>query len=388
MNNLLLLFLVLVLSSCGSGEKVERDVSHSGEVAFDFLDSVVVESLSELYVSDKDEKTGRLLLNEKEMGEFYLTDLKGQIISRFSLKGEGPNQLLSPLEISFWKDGLVVSETSAGAKLHFFNGDLQKTGQSPVLAEDLNFLTIYNRSKNFSVVEKNGKILILGHDNNAMDSRLLSEQNGSLYAKAETGYIYVSGQEELFRLNLYPETWKPRMEQKWVGFSSPLIQVSKTDQVVAVLPDFGNQLFYYELNATGLTPLSEITLFHPERNEDINFDVKNDPGILYAYFYRLKGGGKYFLAEFRTHFPRDLYEIFRAKSEEFRSDPEFWEAVKKHQRPKYILTDTKGNQAAIAELPVSGEIHFLDADDVLYIKPNSETELDYNVFYRYRISLK
>jgi hypothetical protein len=165
--------------------------------------------------------------------------------------------------------------------------------------------------------------------------------------------------------------------------------VSKTDQVVAVLPISGNQLFYYELmNDTSLSPLTEIPLFHPERDEDLYFDAKKDDGILYPYFSRLNGGGEYFLVEFHTAFPRDLYESFRAKGEEFRSDPEYGEAIEKHYRTKYILTDTKGNQGAISELPVPGEVHFIDADDVLYIKPTSEKELDYNVFYRYRVSLK
>lgn len=344
----------------------------------------------ELYVADKDENTGRLLLNEKEMRELLVTDLKGEVISRFELEGEGPNQVLSPLEVAFWKDGLVVKETSAEQKFNFFNGDFEKTGQSPALAKGLNFLTIFNSVRSFSVVEKDGKTLIVGHEYNALDDQLLTseEENWGFYEKAEIGYIYVPGSEDLFRLNLYPETWKPRMDRKWVGIAYPLVQVSKMDQVVAVLPRFGNQLFYYELNGTSLSPLAEIPLFHPERNEDIHFDAKKDDGILYPFFTRLSGGGEYFLVKFRTEFPRDLYESFRAKDEGFHMDPEYWEAIEKHHRTKYFLTDTKGNQGAISELPVPGVIHFIDADDVLYIKPTSETELDYNVFYRYRVSLK
>ncbi|MEX2591280.1 MAG: hypothetical protein WD426_00810 [Anditalea sp.] len=92
--------------------------------------------------------------------------------------------------------------------------------------------------------------------------------------------------------------------------------------------------------------------------------------------------------EFRTAFPRDFYESFRAKSEEFRSDREYGEAIEKHHCTKYILTDKKGNQGAISELDIPGEIHFMHADDVLYINPSSEMELDYNLFYRYSVSLE
>jgi len=69
-------------------------------------------------------------------------------------------------------------------------------------------------------------------------------------------------------------------------------------------------------------------------------------------------------------------------------DPDYQEARKKYVQTKYILTDTHGNQAALSELPVSGTVHLLDADDILYIKPTTETELDYNVFYRYRVSME
>lgn len=391
MKKLLLSFVVIfVFCACGSGERNEWDTSLSGEVGFEFLDSVVVESLLELYVADKDENSDRLLLNEREMNELFVTDMKGGVISRFKVQGEAPDQVLSPLEVAFWEDGLVIKEMSGEMKFSFFNRDFKKTGQSPALANGLTFLTFFNSGRSFSKVEKDGKTLIVGRENNMLDERLLTPQqeNWAFYEKAKTGYIYVEGSEDLFPLNLYPETWKPRMEKEWVGIASPLVQVSKTDQVVAVLPSFGNQLFFYELNGTSLSPLAEIPLFHPARNEKIQFDVQNDDGILYPFFRRLSGGGDYFLIEFNTAFPRDLYNSFRAKGENFNADPEYWEALEKHYRPKYILTDTKGNQAAISELPVPGVIHFIDADDVIYIKPTSETELDYNVFYRYRVFLK
>ncbi|RZS95848.1 hypothetical protein [Cecembia calidifontis] len=44
-------------------------------------------------------------------------------------------------------------------------------------------------------------------------------------------------------------------------------------------------------------------------------------------------------------------------------------------------------QGAISELPISGAVHFMDDNDILYVKRVSERELDYNVFYRYKVSL-
>src|SRR5690554_4126242 len=173
-NNLLPFAFVLAIYACGSGEDREEDASLAGEVAFELVDSVVVESLLELFVADMDENTGRLLLNEKEMKEVLVTDLKGEVISRFEPGGEGPNQVLSPLEVAFWKDGLMVKEMSAEMKFNFFNANFEKTEQSPALAKGLTFLIIFNSGKSFSTVEKDGRTLIVGHEDNALDNQLLT----------------------------------------------------------------------------------------------------------------------------------------------------------------------------------------------------------------------
>ncbi len=346
--------------------------------------------MQELYLSDKDPDTERLLLNDWGMNELLVTDLKGDIISKFKPQGEGPHQVPSPLELGFWKDGILIKEMSAGQHFHFFNGSFKKTAKGPALADGITVIGMPNSGKSFSVVEKNGKPLIVGYEYNAIDARLWGEeeQQAGFYEKAEMGYLYDPNSGKVVNFSLYPEMWTPRLEGKWVGTAYPRVQVSETDQVVAVLPGFGNQLFYYTLDGNNLQPLAEIELAHPERNENTPFDAEKDDGVLYPSFKRLHGGGKYFLIEFNTAFPRDLYDSFRAKGENFRMDPEYREALEKHSRAKYILTDTQGNQATISDLPVSGAVHLMDADDILYIKPTTETESDYNVFYRYRLSME
>jgi len=346
--------------------------------------------MAELYLSDKDSETDRLLLNDWEMNELWVTDLKGNTISKFAPQGEGPHQVQSPLEVAFWEKGLMIKEISAGQHFHFFDQDFRKTRKSPALAQELSLISMPNAGKSFSQVKKEGKSLIVGYEHNALDAQLWSPeaQNPSLYEKGETGYIYEPASGNLARFNLYPDTWKPRAEQKWVGMAYPLIQVAGSDQVVAVLPNFGNQLFYYTLDGDKLQPLAEIELVHPERSDKIVFDVEKDNWSLYPSFTRLHGGGEYFLIEFNTTFPRHIYDSFRAKGENFHMDPNYQEAWRKYVQTKYILTDTHGNQAAISELPVSGVVHLMDADDILYIKPTTDRELDYNVFYRYQVSME
>jgi len=388
LRNLLVFFLILGLVACGKGQKSDELTSNKGVVEFEFLDSLRIESLFELYLADKNEQTQHLLFNERQMDELLITDLEGNIISRFEPKGEGPNKVEIPLEVAFWQEGIVIKEMSPEHKFNFFDGNFKKIAQSPALTKGLNFLTIYNSHRSFSVLENDGKTFIIGQDLNLIPDRLLDEksENWSFYENADIGYIYYRDTEELKTINLYPKTWRPRLEEKWVGRVSSYLQVSKSDNKVAVLPSVGNELFFYELKDTGISPLFQIPLIHPERKVDFPFDPKNDY-VLYPFFTQLFSGGNYFLAEFHTELPQEIYDTFRVKGEEFHSDPEYWSTLENYRKVKYILIDKNGIQGAISELPISGSVHFMDANDILYIRRVSERELDYNVFYRYKVSL-
>lgn len=387
--NLLQFFLIITLSACETGPKSNQRTSYGGKVELKFLDSLVVESLFELYLADKNEDTDQLLFNGKQMKELIITDLEGEIISRFEPTGKGPNQVMSPLEVAFWQEGIVIKETSSEFRFNFFNRNFKKIDQSPALAKGINFLTIYNSFRSFSVFEKNGKSLILGEDLNLIDEQLLTEnfENQHFYERAEIGYVYDLDSKGYISINLYPESWKPRLEQEWVGMVNSYVQVSKTDKKVAVLPSFGKELFFYRFNGTSISLEAKIPLFHPDRNDILPFDPKEDY-VLYPSFTQLFSGGNYFLVEFYTELPREIYDSFRAKGDDSLMNPEYLDVLEKHRKVKYIVIDTNGNQGAISELPVPGVVHLIDAKDILYIKPTSKTELDYNVFYRYQMTLK
>ncbi|RZS95820.1 hypothetical protein [Cecembia calidifontis] len=387
--NSLFLIIIFIQFACTTGQKKIELISNEGEVEFEFLDSLRIESLVELYLADKNEQTQHLLFNERQMEELLITDLKGNIISRFEPKGEGPNKVEIPLEVAFWQEGIVIKEMSPEHKFNFFDGNFKKIAQSPALTKGLNFLTIYNSHRSFSVLENDGKTFIIGQDLNLIPDLFLDEksENWSFYENADIGYIYYRDTEELKTINLYPKTWRPRLEEKWVGRVSSYLQVSKSDNRVAVLPSVGNELFFYELKDAGISPLFQISLIHPERKVDFPFDPKNDY-VLYPFFTQLFSGGNYFLAEFHTELPQEIYDSFRAKGEEFHSDPEYWSTLENFRKVKYILIDKNGIQGAISELPISGSVHFMDSNDILYVKRSSENELDYNVYYRYRVFLK
>lgn len=389
LKTLSILFFILVLISCETKKSSDGSNSIVGKVDFEFLDSLVVESLFELYLADKDESEGRLLFNERQMEQLIITDLEGKIISSFKPEGEGPDQVMSPLEVAFWREGVVIKEISTDHRFNFFDQNYNKVAQSPALTEGIHFLTIYNSHRSFSIIEKDGKTFIIGQEPNMLAEHLLADnsENPALYEKTKTGFIYDVGSEEITLINLYPKTWKIRLAQKWIGFKNSYIQASRNNKKVAVLPSVGDELFFYEFNGTDMTPVSQIQLMHPERKENIPYKPNRDY-VLYPYFTQLFSGGNYFLAEFYTELPQEIFDSFRSMGEDFHMNPEYWDTLTKYRKVKYVLIDSNGNQGAITDLPVSGAVHFLDAHDILYVKLDSEKELDYNVFYRYKVTLK
>lgn len=360
----------------------------SSEVALEFLDSIVVESLSELYLASKNEQTGNLIFKERFLKEFLVTNSIGEILSKPELQGEGPNQVSFPMEIGFMEDQLVVKEISAEMKLNFFDSQFNKIKMSPALAKGLNMVEISVTRQSFSVIKEGSSTLILGVENNSIDPEWMSPENQTpeFYNNAKTGYLYNLETDSLNRFNLYPDNWQPKKDKEWVGQSLPFITDLKNNNLIAVLPRIGNQVFFYELKGKSLDPVGEFSISHPERKAELKVDPMEQP-FLYPAFTDIKGGGKYFLIEFFTEIPLEIYQELRAKSENYMQEPEFKDAMKNYRKAKYLLLNSQGDQAVLAQLPIEGQIHYIDANDVIYIKPEVKEEKDYNVFYRYQVKM-
>jgi len=133
-----------------------------------------------------------------------------------------------------------------------------------------------------------------------------------------------------------------------------------------------------------MVSVGETQLSHPDRNDQLEFDP-NEDYFLYPSFSDLKSGGKYFLIKFSTEIPKAVRDEYRIRNPNYMNDPAFNEVFKKYWKDKYILVDHLGESYALKDLPIPGMVHYMDKNDILYLKPKSEVELDYNVFYRYQI---
>lgn len=375
---------LVVFGSCNSSSDLVS--SETKEVQFQLVDSLVVESLLELYLVGKNEQTGQYLFKERSVKEILLTDTKGKIVAQPKLKGEGPDQVANPWEIGFAGSEIAVKEFSAEMRIHFFDQSFKKMRVSAPIAGGMNLIEIAPTRNGPSFLELDGKRFLIGSDPNAVDPALMAinQQNPALYEKSTSGFIVDANSEKVVKLNLYPDSWQPKKEGKWVGPAYPFMAASSKNKVIAVLPRIGDQMFFYQLVNNELVPKGETLINHPKRKRELVFNPEDD-GLLYPSFFDLKAGGNLFLIHFYTEVPRDLYLSMKAQGTANGKNPEFIDLLRRSRRSKYILTDEKGNQSPIEDLPIEGQIHYIDSNDVIYIKPERKEEQDYNVFYRYKI---
>jgi hypothetical protein len=211
-----------------------------------------------------------------------------------------------------------------------------------------------------------------------------SWKKAEFYSKAQAGYVYDLDLDSLWRFNSYPENWEYRKRGEWKGQVFPFVQALEEEGLIGILPRIGNQFFLYRWENQQMIPLGETRLSHPDRNDQLEFDPKEDY-FLYPSFNDLKSGANFFLIQFHTEIPKAVRDEYRIRNPNYINDQAFNEVFKKYWKDKFILVNQQGESYALKDLPVDGKVHFLDKNDVVYIKPKSEVELDYNVFYRYRI---
>ncbi len=374
----------LILFSCNSSS--DLITSQTKEVQFELLDSLVVETLSELYLVGKQEESGRYLFKDKFVNDILLTDSKGKIIANPKLKGEGPDQVTQPWDLAFVGNEIVVKEFSPEMRIHFFDPSFKKRSVSDPLAAGMNSLEIAPQRNVISSLSYRGKNLVVGSDANAILPELMgeSQKNVGFYTKAQGGFVLDANSGKISKLNLYPDSWQPKKEGEWVGPAYPFLAASSKSNLIAVLPRIGDQLFFFQLENNELVPKGETLIHHPERKRGVKFNPEDEP-LLYPSFFDLKAGGSLFLVHFYTEVPREPYLTLKAQGKATTKNPDYVDLMRENRKSKYILVDEKGNQVPISTLPLEGQIHFMDSDDVIYIKPDSEVEKDYNVFYRYKV---
>jgi len=373
----------LVAGSCVGRNEGEKNPAYEAELLW--IDSVVVESLLDLTLAAVDPIDGRMIFKDRSINYLFLTDSKGVILDTLDLKGEAPDQVAFPIEFVFEGGSLIVKDLEAGMSLNFFNGEFKKIKVSTPLAQGMGYVEFNPYWVSFSTFHSNGKRLFVGTEANGVEPGMMADswKKTEFYTEAKTGYVYDPESDSLWRFSSYPDNWEPKKHGQWKGYAFPFAQALGEKQLIGVLPRTGSQFFLFRWENSKMVPVGETHLSHPDRNDQLEFDP-NEDYFLYPSFSDLKSGGKYFLVKFSTEIPKAIRDEYRSRNPNYINDPAFNEVFKKYWKDKYILVDHLGKSYAL-DLPIPGMVHYLDKNDMLYLKPKSEVELDYNVFYRYQI---
>ena len=376
-----------VFFSCSEKETASAPTSPIKELQFEVYDSIMVDALETLAVLDYLPSKDLYLMKELRKGNIFLVNGKGEIIDNRDIAGEGPDQIQMVAEGRFYGDeGYLFKEFSGTMDFSLYNLDFKKIKKFDGTPVELNSISIYNYKQSFAVFKEDGKSFIVGEEPNSYSKAAIDPEKigAGFYKQANTGFIYDLDLDSVTYVNTYPEDWEPKKMQRWVGESFPFLSYNPKTKKVATLPTKGNQLGLYRLDGDQLIFETAVELSHPARDE---FEASSEQAmVVYPGFSDIKAFGDYQLVQFYTAMPEALYNGFRAKGENFQSDPEYRDAMIKYRKLRNIVV--KGDQqiGILNEFPVAGAVNLGLPDGTLIIKAaDGEVERDYNLFYKVRL---
>lgn len=384
---ILITLFAITLFSCSEKEPSVKTTDPSHELQFEVYDSIMVDVLDDLILLDYQEELDQYMMREKRGGKVLLVDGKGSIIDSAQLVGEGPNQVPVFLEGRFLgQDRFIFKEMSPTMDFHVFDRGFKKIEKVKGAAVGLNVIFISHFRQTFTTWNKDGKDFILGEEVNSFSPSDADPDRigGEFYGKVKTGFFYDLSEDSISYLSLYSEDWEPRKTNRWIGPSYPYMAFDVERKKVAVLPPIGDQLFIYDFEGNSLKNEVAVTLSHPDRGQEIP-DPSHE-NFLYSSFSDVKSFGEYQIAIFLTAIPENIFDVYRAKGENYNQDPEWRKAQAKYRVPRYIII--KGNQQVgiVNKLPVDGNVNLGLSDGTLIVKAaDGEVERDYNLFYKIRL---
>jgi hypothetical protein len=379
----------ITLFSCSQSEKESSSTITDPIQALEFevIDSIVVDLLEPVTILDYLPSKDLYLMKNTKEGIVFLVDGKGEILEKRELGGEGPNQIQQFFEGRFYgESGYVFKELSMEMAYHIFDLEFNKIKKTSGTVKEMMSLTINSNKQSFAVYEEDGKYKIVGEEPNSFSIADINLETigADFYTKVNTAFVLDIAQDSVHYINVYPEDWTFKKELKWVGPSHQMISFDPNTKTLASLPQMGKQLGIYKLEGNKAVYQSVVQLSHPDRDEyeaKLGIDQITFPG-----FSDIKTFGDYQILTFFTAMPEDIFNGFKAKSEEYFRDPEFREAMTTYRKARYIII--KGDQqiGILNELPVEGTVNLGLPDGTLIVKvADGEVERDYNLFYKIRL---
>lgn len=320
----------ITLFSCAESEKeVTATVTDPyQEMEFEVVDSMIVDLLEPVTILDYLPSKELFLMKNTREGIVFLVDGQGEVLEKHELGGEGPNQIQQFYEGRFYgESGYVFKELSMEMPYHLFDADFNKIKKTKGTVKEMMMLSINSNKQSFAVYEEDGKYKIVGEEPNSFSIADIDLETigADFYSRVNTGFVLDVAQDSVHFINVYPEDWTFKKEHKWIGSSHPILSFDPNTKTLASLPQMGNQLGIYKLEGDKVVYEGVVQLSHPDR-DDYEAKLGIDQ-ITYPGFSDIKAFGDHQILKFFTPMPEDIFNGFKAKSEEYFRDPEFREAM-------------------------------------------------------------
>jgi len=389
--SILLLFSIMIFSHCAKDDERLTDTPLN-PLQLEQVDSLMVDELVPLRLQDYSPEAGMFILFDSKSKNPFFVDETGEIIHRFNLSKEGPNGTGTNGVFGYKfidKERFVAQGVFSGYFIYDLQGNqIRKIANN---AKELYRLNIYRNRTTFHPFVENGQDLMLGEEQNFFSNEVAdyNKLGTDYYTKISGVYRYNLNTEENELLESYPKSWEPRLNDRFVGPDFPFVALHDSKQKYALLPMVGNQVFVYEFREGQPILTQDIQLAHPLRPDSAppHSTEGANPDSDYPKFSNLLFSGEYLIASFSSKIPASVITELRAKSEEYYRLPEFKEAQKKYVKTYHIVVKNGKQIGIIDDLPVHGELEFMDANGILYVNDNAspEEERDYNIFYKLKI---
>ena len=384
---LLTALFVIVLFGCSEKETESGSSNPIRELQFEVVDSIKVDVLEPIAILDYHSGKDEYLMKNTKEGDVFLVDGNGEVLETHELGGEGPGQIPVFMEGRFFGDnGYIFKELSFEMPFHIYDLDFDKVSKTKGIVKELNMISVNANKQSFSVYEENGAYKLIGEEPNSYSRADVDPDKigAGFYNQVNTGFVFDLQTDSVHYFNTYPEDWTFKKEQKWIGANYPNLSFDPATKTLVSLPAMGNHLGIYSVEGNGAVYQKSVELIHPDREGYVA--TKDTNSITYPGFTDVKSFGQYHILTFYTPMPEDVFNGFRAKSEEYYRDPEFREAMEKYRKPRYIVLKGDEQMGVLNGLPVDGALNLGLPDGSLMIKAaDGEVERDYNLFYKVKL---
>lgn len=371
--SLAIIILFFLFISCDS-QKTEQELSSNLNSSFVLKDSIVVDYLGDLQITDYDEERKAYLSLDLSSNSIIQFDHKGNILFNPIKTGEGPdfvNGAIYSLSYS-GKESVIVQTRSALYQLNF-QGEILKKIKLPDGS-------LYSNMRLKNIVLGN-KVLLL-HDNNT-DVRPIYRD----YFKEVKHITVVDLETEKISYEIsFEEGSFYKNDNYYYRISCPTISLNRKDSLLNIIYPFEKKIYQYDIgkgyllqNVFNTNPKH---FKEPERAEYGNeFPFIMNSLAYDSYYLNIYNNAKYILLEYHTGIPKSLKAP--------QSLPVLNDLLIDHNNRYYQIFDN-GEKIGSDILRPEGmmDLRYFHKNNVAVFQLDKrKAERNYEVFYLYEIDL-